>query len=549
MPVSGDSRLSPAWRRRAPALAFGVALIALFAGTALFRFLALGRGFSNDHFLHLAAAQQLLLGEWPTRDFVDPGLPLTYAVSAAAQWLLGRTLLAEGLLVATAFGLAAVLTAAAGRELTGSRALALGAAILQVAIVPRTYGYPKILAYAAGFYLLQRYVSRPTTARLWAYAATVVAAFLFRHDHGIYLGIAGVIATWLTPSGDVTHRLRHTLTFVGMTALIALPYLVYVQVNGGFWAYLQTGLEFRDGELGRQEYIWPDVFGGGQPFRDALVYEYWALPLATLIVLAASRLRGGLTSSRAASPAKVLPIVAVAIVLNATFLRAPLLVRQPDVIVPAVLLGSWLAGVAWRARRSVVWRPVALALGVVFTLSVGAAGQTIDHLARAGLLRSWSRLPDTLDDVGWTLLDPHSDRQMPSRAAQALQPFYPYAIRCSAPHHRLLVAGFVPEALVFAHRPFGGGLPVFVAGYYDSDARQRAIVAKLRQQTVPFLLRPGRAYASDFERGFPIVAEYVRGRYTPMATVGDEETGVRVLVDRTLPVARRDDATGWPCFT
>src|SRR5688572_12210902 len=154
MPVRGDDRPSAGWRRRLPALAFGAALGTLFAGTALFRFLALVRGFSNDHFLHLAAAQQILLGEWPTRDFIDPGLPLTYVVSAGAQWLLGRTLLAEGLLVACAFGLAAVLTAAAARELTGSRVLALGAAILEVAIVPRTYGYPKILAYAAGFYLL-----------------------------------------------------------------------------------------------------------------------------------------------------------------------------------------------------------------------------------------------------------------------------------------------------------------------------------------------------------------------------------------------------------
>ena len=548
MRLSGDDRPSTVWRRRAPTLAFATALLALFAGTALFRFLALVRGFSNDHFVHLAAAQQLLFGEWPTRDFIDPGLPLTYAVSAAAQWLLGRSLLAEGLLVAVAFGLAAVLTAAAVRELTGSRVLAVCAAILEVAIVPRTYGYPKILAYAAGFYLLQRYLSRPTTARLWAYAAVVVTAFLFRHDHGVYLAVAGVLATWLTASGGVTHRLRRTLTFVGMTAVIALPYLVYVQVNAGMWAYLQTGLEFRDGELGRQEYVWPDVFRGGQPFRDALVYEYWALALAAPLVLALSQRRHSVTSGAAGSPARVLPIAAVAIVLNATFLRAPLLVRQPDVIVPAVLLGSWLTSVAWQARRRLVWRAAALVLGVSFTLSVGAAGQTLDQLDRAGLLSSWLRLPDRLDDVGWTLLDPHSERQMPSRAAQALLPFYPYAMRCSAPDHRLLVAGFLPEATIFARRPFAGGLPVFVAGYYDSETRQRTIVATLRQQVVPFVLIPGHAYASDFERAFPIVAEYVRGRYEPMVSLGDAETGARVLLDRTLAVKRQDDATGWPCL-
>src|SRR6185295_10126254 len=40
---------------------------------------------SNDHYMHLAWAQQLLFGELPGRDFVDPGMPLLYALSAMVQ--------------------------------------------------------------------------------------------------------------------------------------------------------------------------------------------------------------------------------------------------------------------------------------------------------------------------------------------------------------------------------------------------------------------------------------------------------------------------------
>ena len=543
MTVSGNDPPPTVWRRRAQALWFLAAMVALVVFTALFRFLVLVRGFSNDHFVHLAGAQQILFGEWPTRDFVDPGMPLMFVVSAAAQQLLGRTLLAEGLLIAGAFALAALFTAAAVRELTGSRVLAVCAALLEVAIVPRTYSYPKLLSYAAGFYLLQRYVTRPTAGRLWALAASVVIAFLFRHDHGIYLGAAGVMATWLVAADGIARRLRRTLTFVGMTALLALPYLAYVQVNGGILAYVQTGLEFRDGELGRQEYVWPDVFGGGQLFADALLYQYWALPVLALLVVA-WRARGGAASGAA----RVMPIVAVAVVLNATFLRAPLPVRLPDVIVPAVLLGAWLAAAAWHGRRRWVWRPAAIALGLAFTLSVATAGQIVDQLERAGLLRSWSRLADALDDVGWMLLERHSPRQMPSRAAAALLPFYGYAARCTEPTDRLFVAGFAPEVVVFAQRPFAGGIYTYVAGYYNSEARQRQIVATMRRQVVPFVLIPGTAYATDFAAGWPIVAEYVGGRYGPMVTLGDAVTGVHVLIDRTLPVTRRDEATGWPCL-
>lgn len=43
----------------------------------------------NDHFMHLAWSRQLLAGDVPVRDFLDPGMPLSYLASAAAQRLLG----------------------------------------------------------------------------------------------------------------------------------------------------------------------------------------------------------------------------------------------------------------------------------------------------------------------------------------------------------------------------------------------------------------------------------------------------------------------------
>ena len=45
--------------------AIGVALM-----TIAWRFLTFS-GFNNDHYIYLAGAQQMVLGEWPVRDFVD----------------------------------------------------------------------------------------------------------------------------------------------------------------------------------------------------------------------------------------------------------------------------------------------------------------------------------------------------------------------------------------------------------------------------------------------------------------------------------------------
>ena len=52
----------------------------------------------NDDYLHLSVAQQLLLGDVPVRDFIDPGELLFNYTSAAAQALGGHNMRSEVLL-------------------------------------------------------------------------------------------------------------------------------------------------------------------------------------------------------------------------------------------------------------------------------------------------------------------------------------------------------------------------------------------------------------------------------------------------------------------
>jgi hypothetical protein len=155
-----------------------------------FRFLALKSGFVTDHFVYISGGRQMLFGEWPTRDWIDPGLPLMFAASAFAQKVFGPTLFAEAMLVSIAFGVAAACTAAGVRQLTASMALGLLAAIVEVAVFPRTYSYPEDPGVPRSrFSRYGWYLSRPGVARAVAMAAAVAVAFLFRHDHGLFLGI------------------------------------------------------------------------------------------------------------------------------------------------------------------------------------------------------------------------------------------------------------------------------------------------------------------------------------------------------------------------
>ena len=61
--------------------------IAVIAAALLFRLAT--ASIVNDDYLHLSVAQQIVLGDVPVRDFIDPGEFLFNYTSAAAQVVLG----------------------------------------------------------------------------------------------------------------------------------------------------------------------------------------------------------------------------------------------------------------------------------------------------------------------------------------------------------------------------------------------------------------------------------------------------------------------------
>ena len=159
-------QLSP----RAAASLFSLAAAGASAATLAWRFLTF-TGFTNDHYAHLALAQQWLLGDRPVRDFTDPGWPLTYLLSAAAWRVAGDAMWVEWALVATALAIAAACTVIAAHRLSGSLAIALVVTALEIVIFPRTYSYPKILAYAVAACAMIALAARPSGPRILLMAA------------------------------------------------------------------------------------------------------------------------------------------------------------------------------------------------------------------------------------------------------------------------------------------------------------------------------------------------------------------------------------------
>jgi hypothetical protein len=520
-----------------------MALVVILSGvlTASFRFLATV-GFNNDHFVHLSAAQQILFGDWPTRDFIDIGRPLTIVTSAAAQHLFGRTLFAEALLVSAGFGMAAALTAATVFALTHSALFSLGAVAFELAAFPRTYSYPKLLMTAAGIWLISSYVRRPTMARQMLLAAATATAFLFRHDLGLFVGVGAFVASALAAS-EATWRERgqRGVGFLVMVTVMVMPYLLYVQLTDGLWNYVITA---RDASRAEAGYVWPNPFEAGASPEFRLLYLFHLLPVIALAICG----RDWKQSRRHWSTPVLVSVATLAVAANFGLMRDLLKARVPDAIVPAVVIGAWLANRAWRTWPLYLLIPSMVALLGTAVL-VGGLGDIAENADRAGvtgetLLHPWS-LPARFSERSAALRERFGS-DPPSPVVPALMPFFSYLDRCTTQRHRLFLAGMIPEVAYYARRPFAGG------GYehynYSSHRNQQRVANQLGRELVPFALIPSEA-SRELQQDLPIVDGFFRERYVPLTdVVVAGERHIRILVNQRIPSESRDSETGWPCF-
>jgi hypothetical protein len=238
----------------------------------------------------------------------------------------------------------------------------------------------------------------------------------------------------------------------------------------------------------------------------------------------------------------------VAIAENFGLIRDVLRARIPDAIVPAVVLGAWLAHRAWQTGSAYVRIP-SVVVPVVAALAIGDMANIGENLNRAGLAGEFWSEPWVLPARFVERSRPLQERfggDSPSRTATVLRPFFLYLDRCTAQNHRLFLGGLIPEVAYLARRPFAGG------GYehynFSSPTNQRRVVERLRRQLVPFALIPSKS-ATELDDSLSEVAAYFRDRYIPLADfpITDDER-IHILIDGTLPSTSRDAETGWPCF-
>jgi hypothetical protein len=212
---------------------------------------------TNDDFMHLTLANQLLAGDWPLRDFFDIYGVLMYAISAAAQLVFGHRLLSEAVVVGVMLAVSTYLVFSLVRALTGSTSAAALAAVLLIVAGPRGYSYPKMIIYAVAAVLWWRYVSVPTWPRVLALGAWVATAFYWRADHGAYVSISVALA--VVAAHGLSRQAAIRLAQAAAVAIVAVvPLLLLASVAIGLRSFVESGVTiWRTQQTTANTHAWP----------------------------------------------------------------------------------------------------------------------------------------------------------------------------------------------------------------------------------------------------------------------------------------------------
>jgi hypothetical protein len=507
---------------------------------------------ANDHYMTLGWAQQVLFGEWPERDFVEPGMPLSYLPSAAIQHLWPGPF-SELVYTAGMLGLAAAVTSVCAAQLGRSWVIGIFAALLELAFNPRFHSFPKILTPAVAVLLTQAYARRPSRAGLVALGVWTAIAFLLRHDLGVYIAAAIAIGLIVLHRRSLSDFAKAVFAYAAGTAALLVPYAVYVQWTVGWLEHLRRGLEFSKSEAHQLFTGLPNVAAIAQWNRDgAVAFLFYAVHALLVVSVLTIVLR------RHHHSRETLAVAATATTALAAFLpvilREPIAGRLTDLAAVFSIVMAWLLGEALAGARSVgrsrPWRSGLLATaGVVFAFmsarSVWVLGNAPEQIDNTGIYQGWRGLNEN-----WTDLKERGSvwpwaRSWPSRD-------FPEAIlylsECTSPTDAVLLTWPAPEYNFFARRPFGAGHVEFLPPDAYTTARdQQQMIGRLAHQSIPVLLT-NEDRRAEFTRAYPDVAAYLQNRYRPAGefTIYDG-SNILVSIRSDLQPTRTWGPHDWPC--
>jgi hypothetical protein len=410
-------------------------------------------------------------------------------------------------------------------------------------------------------------------------AVLTVIGFLFRHDHGVFVGLATGVLMLSLRELNLKERLRHLAIYSGLVVILVAPYFVFIQVNGGLISYFRQASAWAERDRAREPIVWPGLFDNPDGESDeakagslvakvrdnAEAWVYYTeilLPFFALFVLAVSR--DGFRPDWPHAREKLAMVAVLGAALDAGFLRSPLEARLADPSVPLVILAAWLLVAlprllisdaslqpAW-LRVRVPLKAITALIGVLMVLLFVflIKGDLYRRLDKASMT---DRFGKPFERVGVIAKQLHMDWDLGLWAARPERPdlitLSLYINACTTPDDRVLVQSYLPQVLAIARRAFGGGHADLRPGFFEFEEAQRLTVQRLRSRSVPIILLDTDDSLRSFYRAFPIVTAYIDQEYRQAGMhTFDERFGITLFVKKDRTPTGTYEPLGWPCF-
>ena len=551
----------------------------------------------DNNFYSLSEATALLAGEHPYRDFYEWGVPLQAFLSAAMQYLVGYRLLSEFLLqwtfIVAAVVIAFHLSVRLSRNVSASVVMMLPV-ILDLAASP-TYQYTKLFIYPCSILLAWRYMERPGPARSAALGLITAIAFFFRHDHGIYVGAAVLLAIVLAA---VAHSDEQRPTMVardiGICALtgavFVIPWAIVVTNSEGLFNYVQARAYINDKWAVRDSVfltlfhmnpiraLTPDltVSADAEPYERLLAWlpsrtnaQTWLeqVTLLTTVCIVVTAIAQWVKAKRDAvrvpqDTFEMLLAGALVLLVERQLFRElsyfvmvfPLaaafgarLVAGPRSLDSGTVSTSMRVGRAWRTVRT----SVAVVLLAITTVAVAGYVREsnvlqpvyqLEHLPRTmrRLMASppidgfvASEYARGVDTEQWNRLDAGGKSDIALR----------YVHDCTAPGDHVLVSGLTPYQVgYYAARPVAGGHLYWHDGWRSDPVREEQSLNLLKKQSVPFAVSTSGGMLENLQR-YPHIRAYVEANYVEIAGSNGQ-----LLVEAHRHPTGRFGKLAFPCF-
>jgi hypothetical protein len=515
-------------------------IIAIVASAGFVLVLTASTQIFDATFYAMSNAVSLLAGDRIYRDFFEPGVPLASYTAAAAQWLSGYRLIGEfirqWLFILAGFGIAAHL----GLRASGSShaTLAMMAIALLILAVTPIYHHDKLFFFPLIIWVCWRYIDSPGALRGAICGCVTAIAFLFRHDYGVYLGMASLGAFLLAriavpESRKVSALVRDAAASVVTVAIVLAPWLTAVAMTEGLASYARSRAELFEGTPGiaYASLLHINLLRTIRlPFtastNDAIV---WIQQMALLVPIAfvllglrdfGRRRRSASTDGDACRmlfAGGFLGIVGVA------------LLRQPSYVVVVVPVTAALSA-GLLARKSTVGRACVVTLGILTTIAalVWLKGNPLFEVSRpVELSRSVEKTFARL------IASPPDYEYLP----------FQYLRECTSPGDHILVTGLTPPHVsYYAQRPIAGGHIRWRRGWRSDPAHEAQSLALLQHQSVPIAFSTADPVLETF-KSYPRIHAYLEKYYAPV-----EGTKGFILVDTRRRPTGTFGPEKFPCF-